>query len=75
MQHDPEIEKIMKEIPNEISPSELEYNAKIGQGQYGKNQESFPVHSLFFLSIFIELLFFSHNTLKKEPCLQASAAD
>lgn len=33
--HDPEIEKIMKEIPNEISPSELEYGAKIGQGQYG----------------------------------------
>lgn len=25
----------MKEIPNEISPSELEYGAKIGQGQYG----------------------------------------
>lgn len=33
--HDPEIEKIMKEIPNEISPSELEYGNKIGQGQYG----------------------------------------
>ena len=33
--HDPEVEKIMKEIPNEISTSELEYGAKIGQGQYG----------------------------------------